>query len=157
MIHASNRALLGFVAGSLAVLTFHQAVVELLHLARLVPQAAYRVTPVMPFNVPLVVDLSFWGGLYGLLYGLVQPRLRGPAWLGGLALGLLAAAVGMLVVAPLKGHPVAWGWHAWPMLRSCLINGGWGLGVSLLYALLQPRPLVRDGLAAAARTGIAST
>jgi hypothetical protein len=44
--------------------------------------------------------------------------------------------------------PVANGWMAWPILRSFLINGCWGLGVGLILPLLLPRGAARtwDGL-----------
>lgn len=142
----STRMVLGFVAGALAVLTFHQGLVAVLHAAGLSSFSAYRVTPVPPFAVPLVVSLSFWGGLYGVVFGLVAPRLRLPYWATGMAVGLLAAMVGMFMVAPIKGNPVAAGWAAWPMARSLLVNGFWGLGLGLILPVLSPRPLLRPAL-----------
>jgi hypothetical protein len=140
------RAFLGFVAGALAVLTFHQGLVELLHILGLAPQAAFRVTPVLPFNVPTIVSLSFWGGVYGAVFGVLKSRFRSPSWQGGLCLGLLAAIIGMVIVSPIKGNPIAYGWYAWPIARSFLVNGFWGVGVGLIIPLLQPRPLVRSSL-----------
>jgi hypothetical protein len=140
------RAFLGFVAGALAVLTFHQGLVEVLHILGVAPQAAYRVTPVLPLNVPMIVSLSFWGGVYGLIHGLLRPRLRVPLWLSGLGLGLIAAVVGMVIVAPIKGNPMAFGWQVWPIARSFLVNGFWGVGVGVILPLLQPRPLVTGQL-----------
>src|SRR6201996_1811397 len=103
MNHPSMRAFLGFVAGALAVLTFHQAFVEALHVIGLAPQAAYRVTPVLPFNVPTIVSLSFWGGVYGSIFWLFRGFFRAPLWLSGLCLGAAAAVIGMTIVAPIKG------------------------------------------------------
>jgi hypothetical protein len=140
------RAFLGFVAGALAVLTFHQGLVETLHVLGLAPQAAYRVTPVLPFNVPLIVSLSFWGGVYGLCFGMARTNFRLPLWLSSLCLGLVAALIGMFIVAPLKGNPVAYDGHAWPIARSFLVNGFWGVGVGLILPLLQPRPLMPSSL-----------
>ena len=48
----------------------------------------------------------------------------------------------MFIVAPIKGNPVAGGWQAWPIARSLLINGFWGLGVGVILPLLMPRALV---------------
>lgn len=135
------RAFLGFVAGALAVLTFHQGMVAALHFAGLLPGVAYRLAPVPPFGVPVIVNLCFWGGLYGLVFGLVSPRLRAPVWVSGIILGLIAATVGMFVVAPIKGTAIANGWAAWPMARSYIINATWGLGVGLILPLLLPRTL----------------
>ncbi|HEY6434542.1 MAG TPA: hypothetical protein VIZ17_21410, partial [Acetobacteraceae bacterium] len=61
----------------------------------------------------------------------------------GVILGIVAALVAMFVVAPVKGGAVANGWHAWPIARSLLINGFWGLGVGLILPLLMPRGLRR--------------
>ena len=133
------RAFLGFVAGALAVLTFHQGMVTALHLAALTTGVAYRIMPVPPFGVPSVVSLSFWGGLYGALFGLMSPRLKLPLWLCGIGIGLVAALVSMIVVAPLKGNAIVYGWAAWPIGRSLLINGVWGLGLGLILPLLWPR------------------
>ena len=140
---AQMRVFLGFIAAVIAVLIFHQGMVAALHSAGLTPFAPYRTTPMPPFNVPLIIDLCFWGGLYGAVFGLLWPRFTRPLWLCGLILGVIAAFVGMFIVAPLKHAPIANGWHAWPFARSLLINGFWGLGVGLILPLLMPRALVR--------------
>ncbi|MGA3398414.1 MAG: hypothetical protein ABSC95_04280 [Acetobacteraceae bacterium] len=143
MWSASTRALLGFIAAAISVLTFHQGMVEALHALGLAPFTAYSANPMPPFGVPLIADLCFWGGLYGLVFGLLLPRFTWPLWVCGLILGIVAALVAMFVVAPIKGIPVANGWHAWPIARSLLINGFWGLGVGLILPLLMPRGLRR--------------
>ena len=138
---APGRALLGFVAAVVSVLTFHQGMWALLHAAGVMPPAPYPTNPVPPFGVPLIASLCFWGGVYGFVFGLVLPRLpRGvPMWLLGLGLGLLAALIGWFVVAPLKGQPVASGFVPVRMLVSVLINGAWGIGVGLILPLLMGR------------------
>ena len=139
-IAAPTRALLGFVAAVLSVLTFHQGMWALLHAAGIMPLAPYPTSPVPPFGAPLIASLCFWGGLYGLGFGLVLPRLpRAPKWLLGLGLGLLAAIVGWFVVAPVKGQPLAGGFVPLRMLISVLINGMWGIGVGLILPLLMRR------------------
>jgi hypothetical protein len=137
------RGFLGFVAAAISVLTFHQGMIALLHTLGVSPFAPYPIGSVRPFNVPIIADLCFWGGLYGLVFGLLMPRFTWPLWLCGLVLGIVAALVGMFVVAPLKGAPIANGGHVWPIARSLLINGFWGLGVGLLLPMLMPRALVR--------------
>ena len=89
--------------------------------------------------MPRIVDLAFWGGLYGILFGLALPRLRPPYWLDGLVLGIIAALVGLFVVAPLKGSPDGGGWQVNNWMRSLLINGFWGIGVGLILPLILPR------------------
>jgi hypothetical protein len=137
---APIRALLGFLAAVLSVLTFHQGMWGLLHVIGWMLLAPYPMNPVPPYAVPLIVSLCFWGGLYGLAYGLALPRLpRMPGWLSGLLLGLLAALVGWFVVAPLKGQPMAGGFNPMRMLLSVLINGCWGIGVGLILPILLPK------------------
>jgi hypothetical protein len=143
MPSALMRVFLGFIAGAIAVLTFHQGMVAALHAAGWVQFAPYPTAPVPPFGVPRIADLCFWGGLYGAVFGLAMPRFTWPAWLNGLILGVIAALVGMFIVAPLKGLPIAGGWMPANILRSLVINGFWGLGVGIILPLLMPRSLVR--------------
>jgi len=140
---APMRAFLGFIAAAIAVLTFHQGMVAVLHAVGWAPFMPYRTTPVPPFGIPVIVSNCFWGGLYGAVFGLAMPRFTWPTWLCGLILGLIAALVGWFIVAPLKGNPIGGGWVPANMLRSVVINGFWGLGVGVILPLLMPRSLVR--------------
>jgi hypothetical protein len=136
---------LGFIAAAISVLTFHQAMWEALHVLNLpglgMPPA-YPTRPVPPLGVPLILDLCFWGGLYGIVFGLLLPRMTPPLWLCGLVLGIIAALVGLLVVPAIKGLPIGAGWVPLNWLRSFLINGFWGIGVGIILPLMlrrQPR------------------
>jgi hypothetical protein len=133
-----QRAVLGFVAAAMSVLTFHQAMWGLLYLLGMMPVAPYPTAAVPPLGIPQILNLAFWGGLYGVLFGAAMPRLRGRLWLWGIGLGLLATVVGVLVVGPLKGRPV--NLSGLSLLRPVLINGFWGLGVGLIAPLLIRRP-----------------
>ena len=136
------RALLGFVAAAISVLIFHQAMWAALHslaLPGLAMPAPYPTEPVPPFGIPRIVNLCFWGGLYGIVFGLLLPRLTAPLWLCGLGLGVIAALVGLLVVPAIKGLPIGAGWVPLSWVRSLLINGFWGLGVGLILPLLMTR------------------
>ncbi len=134
------RAALGFVAGSLAVVVFHQGMVWVLYSNGLAPFRPYDLSPYGPLHIPRLADLCFWGGLYGVGFGVVLPLLRRvPKWLVGLGFGLLAAAVGWFVVAPLKGLPIAGGWAPDAMLRSVVINGFWGIGLGIIAPMIIPR------------------
>jgi hypothetical protein len=145
MGNPATRALLGFIAAAISVLTFHQAMWEALHVLNLpglgMPPA-YPTRPVPPLGVPLILDLCFWGGLYGIVFGLLLPRMTPPLWLCGLVLGIIAALVGLLVVPAIKGLPIGAGWVPLNWLRSFLINGFWGIGVGIILPLMlrrQPR------------------
>ena len=141
MPSTAMRGFLGFTAGVIAVLIFHQGMVAVMHAAGLVLFAPYRTTPVPPFAVPAIVSNCFWGGLWGALFGWLMPRFTWPLWCCGLILGVAAALTAWFVVAPLKAQPLAHGWVAASMLRSLLVNGCFGLGVGLILPMLMPRPL----------------
>ena len=101
------RASFGFLAAVISVLTFHQGMWAFLHLFGLMPPP-YPMRGVPPFGVPLIIDLCFWGGVWGAAFGLVLPRLSGkyPLWVSGLGLGIAAALVGLFIV-PLITHQSA--------------------------------------------------
>ena len=65
MPSATMRGFLGFIAGAIAVLIFHQGMVEAMHALGLVSFSPYRTTPVPPFGVPVIVSNCFWGGPMG--------------------------------------------------------------------------------------------
>jgi ABC-type enterochelin transport system permease subunit len=151
---SSTRIFLGSVAGAISVLIFHQTILQVFFWVGLAPQAAFRVAHVPPFNMPMVVSITFWGAVYGGLFGLVAPRLKGRLWLNGMALGMCAMLIAWFVFLPLKSQPMAWGWEAWPMARSLIAYLLWGAGVGLILPLLHPRgmgatrpPFGRPGLA----------
>lgn len=145
---ALTRAALGFAAAASSVLLFHQGMWIILWVIGLMPAAPFPVRPIPPLGIPQIVNLCFWGGLYGAVYGLVLPRLpaTAPRWLLGLGLGLCAVLVSWFVVAPIKGLPMAGGFVPQRMLISLLINGAWGVGTALILHLLLLR---RGGVARA--------
>ena len=137
-----KRAAMGFVAAVIAVLTFHQGMWALLHvldLQGLKMPAAYPFDGVPPWHVPRIVNLCFWGGLYGIVFGLLLPRFRLPIWLCGVITGFIAAFVGLVIVSAIKGTPIGAGWVVLSWVRSLLINGSWGLGLGLILPFLLPR------------------
>ena len=139
MPNARIRLCLGFVAAVLSVLIFHQGMWEALHLAGMMPPA-YPTNPVPPFGVPLILDLCFWGGVWGAVFGLVLPALpRAPMWVLGLGLGIAAALTGIFIVPLIKRLPVSHNLAAGVFERSFLINLCWGIGVGLILPLLLPR------------------
>jgi hypothetical protein len=131
------RASFGFLAAVISVLTFHQGMWAFLHLFGLMPPP-YPMRGIPPFGVPLIIDLCFWGGVWGAAFGLALPRLLGkyPLWVSGFGLGVAAALVGLFIVPLIKGLPVAGGWAVMAFVRSLLINGFWGFGVGLLLPVI---------------------
>jgi hypothetical protein len=141
MIPASKPIFLGCIAGAIAVLVFHQTTLQLFFWFGLAPQAAFRVAVVTPFNAPMVVSVTFWGAVYGGVFGLVAPRLRVPILVKALLAGLFAMLMTWFVVRPLAGHPIAFGWQSIAMLRSAAACIMWGIGITLILPLLHPRGL----------------
>jgi len=134
--------LIGFVAGALAVLTFHQLTILLLSIGSSTPGNFYSFRPVSPFGVPQVLNQAFWGGLWGCLFALLADRFprSWPLWLAGLVFGAIGPTlVGWFVVAPLRGNPAAQGFDPARMWRSPVINGMFGLGLGIFFDLLRGR------------------
>lgn len=146
---ASPNLILGFIAGFVAVLLFHQPVLAVLSQIGVAKAGVYSLTPTAPLGVPQVISLAFWGGVWGVLFAAVEQRFpRGPAyWIIAFAFGaILPTLVAWFIVAPLKGLPVAGGWQLNRMITGILINGAWGLGTALLLRLAH-----RAGAGRAAR------
>ena len=98
----------------------------------------FPMDPVPPLGVPKLLNLCFWGGLYGIVFGLLMPKFTMPLWLCGLITGLIAVVVGMIVVPAIKGLPIGGGWVPLNWVRSFLINGCWGVGLGIIAPFLLP-------------------
>jgi hypothetical protein len=123
---------LGFIAGFLATLIFHQSAWYLLDHAGLVPadQHAWSMDPIPPFGVPSVISKAFWGGLWGALLALVLTLGAGSTyWLTAIVFGALAPSlVAMYVVTLIKGLPFP---EFWPRIAiAATVNAAWGLGTA---------------------------
>ena len=139
MTRSSTRVFRGCVAGAVSVLLFHQTTLQLFFWLGWAPQAAFRIGLVPPFNAPLVVSITFWGAVYGGLFALLVPWIKGPLWFKGMVAGVCAMTLAWVVFLPIMGFPTAFGWRAWPMLRSFVAYQMWGLGLVLVLPLLHPR------------------
>lgn len=130
-----------FAAGALAMLTFHQCAVGLFHAAGLYVVAPFDLNPVGPFGVPQVVNGAFWSGLWGIvLLSVCLPSMRRlmPGWANGMLFGAIAPpAFLFLVVAPLKGQPLAFaqGWGS--IARIMLAHSFWGFGMVVVDERLR--------------------
>jgi hypothetical protein len=130
---------LAFIAGALAVPVFHQVFYLVLHLAGVLPTAPYQMTPTKPLGVPALLSISFWGGVWGVVFALTVRRwFDGAAyWVasfiaGGIALTLVA----LFIAAPLKTGqlPAAAGRF---FGIGFLLNAAWGIGWALFLALFE--------------------
>ena len=80
----------------------------------LIQSHVYSMKSVPPYGMPTIVNQTFWGGLWGLLFAALADML--PPW-PLLLLGFLFGVHGPVlvrwfVVTPLKGTPSAAGWGA---------------------------------------------
>lgn len=136
-----KRLLIGFAAGFIAVLTFHQIVILLMWAGGIVPNPPYSFAPRGPLSVPTVLSLAFWGGVWGIVIAAIAETKPGwPPVLIGLFVGaVLCVLVGYTLVAGLRGEPMMGGWNPARWWRSIVINGVWGLGAGWLYGLMARR------------------
>ena len=82
--------LLGFLAGFVAVLVFHQGAAWLLHMLTVKAQIGagvfgrvpfpFNMAPVKPFGVPQVLSWAFWGGVWGVALAFLLRAMRLPWW-----------------------------------------------------------------------------
>ena len=142
---------LGFVAGFLAVLVFHQGTAFLLNIhGNRVPELvawigrtgpAYSMMAVPPFGVPGVITMAFWGGLWGIALAALLRLTPVPDLFTGLLFGaVVVTLVGFAIATQGRGLPSFTGGsrHLW--LQAALLNGAWGWGAAVLL-----RPLALRG------------
>jgi len=132
------RLATGFAAAFISVWTFSMGTFVVFQAAGApLPFPPWSMMPVPPLGVPQIVSSAFWGGLWGVLYALLEPRLtaRFSWWLGGLVYGLLPLLVAWFVVLPLKGMPVAGGFMPAGVLLGLASHTLWGLGTALFFRL----------------------
>jgi hypothetical protein len=138
-----SRIGLGFVAGVLATLIFHEIGVGLCHLAGLTQNTPYSLAPVPPFGVPRVMSLAFWGGVWAIAFVLAEkPMARFPAgyWIAAAAFGAIVPTVfSWLVIAPLRGQPLGYGFHLARTISGLIVNGLWGLGTGVFLTMVAGR------------------
>jgi len=127
----------GFLSGAVAVLAFHQGALALLHVFQLSPRAPYSFAPTLPFGVPELWSLAFWGGVWGVVLAAAFARLDGARLvLASLLFGLLLPTlIAWFAVAPLKGQPLAAGGAPLGMMAGLVVNAAWGFGAGLGLAL----------------------
>ena len=127
-----------FIAGTLAVPLFHQVMLALLVAIGMTTYKPFQFMATKPFGVPQLISLSFWGGVWGLILGLVLLRVRSSLayWTIATIFGAIAPTlVAGLVVAPLKGMTTPR--DPKMAVTGLLVNAAWGLGTALLYRLFE--------------------
>jgi hypothetical protein len=129
--------IIGFVAGFVSVLVFHQGVFAILHQLQITPRAPYSMSHTAPFGVPQLWSIAFWGGVWGVLLAASFARLDDARLIiASIIFGaILPTLVAWFVVSPLKGHPVAAGFAPAGMAIGVVVNAAWGLGTGIGLAL----------------------
>ena len=137
------RLALGYVAGFLAVPLGHQIMLMLLHGIGFTRNAPWNLAPTPPLGVPVLLSQSFWGGIWGIVFALIEPRLPrnllaywiSVALFGGVAL----TAVYVAVVLPIKGSPPNPEPPLIGLTMGFLVNAAWGVAAALLLKLFSKR------------------
>src|SRR5258708_36827653 len=106
------NSLKAFIAGFASTLIFHQGVLALLHAADASVPAPFSMAATAPLQVPAVISLAFWGGVWAVL---LWPLIRANGGWGSWVFAAGRAALGSVICAPrggcpAKGEPVGRGW-----------------------------------------------
>jgi hypothetical protein len=125
-----------FVAGFLAVPTFHHIALWIFNAIGWTAMKPYSFAATKPFGVPVLISLAFWGGVWGLVLGWLLGRVRW-YWTTAIVFGAIAPTlVAGFVVAPLKGMQVDRS-DMRLVVVGLAVNAAWGLGTAVLYRLMN--------------------
>jgi hypothetical protein len=144
MTITARTALMGFVAGALAVVVFHQGMVLILHLMKLVPNFPWNTGTFRggPVPIPVIVNQMFWGGIWGIGFAAVAGLIPvAHNILRGVIYGLLGPGLlGNGILVPLfKGGAFLWGFQGQRIMISALIASAFGAGLAVFFRLLAKR------------------
>jgi hypothetical protein len=133
---------IGFVAGFLAVPLGHQVMAFIHYELGMRPTMPWEMGPATraahkAFGLPSVVNLSFWGGVWGVVWAMLQPLMPRGALNYIVAIlfgGVCATAFSVYGVTAIKGLPM--GSMSWIGFE---INGAWGLATAFFYNQMSRR------------------
>ena len=102
------------------------------------------------WTVPTIVNIMFWGGLWGALFGVIHSKLPGGAlWVKGLIYGLIITVISNWTLLPLIRRALGVtnaaqialfsGGDPKRMLTVVLILTAFGAMTGLLFGLLRNR------------------
>ena len=131
-----------FAAGFISVLVFQMGAWAIMYALGMTASAPFGYGPTKPFGVPQIWSFAFWGGVWGLIFGLVERWFpEGPMYyVAAFLFGAIAPVLVLWFIAlPLKGVPVAAGWKPMTMLFHVIMHGCFGLGVGLLLTYRDGR------------------
>ncbi len=127
-----RTVMVGFIAGALSVLIFHQFGFWVSNELGLTRSQLYNLRGVPPWGVPTIVSMAFWGGLWGIVAAFLVPRLPGAlsgvlGWI--LFAGVIVTLANWFVVLPIKGAPVGGGFRMPGVVVVPLVYAFWGFGM----------------------------
>ena len=131
-----------FAAGFLSVMVFQMGAWAILYALGILPNPPFSYNATKPFGVPQIWSWAFWGGAWGLVFGIVERWFpQGPGYyLAAFVFGALACSLALwFIVFPLKGLPMAAGWKPVMMLIHLGLHGAFGLGLALLLTYRDGR------------------
>jgi hypothetical protein len=138
-----KNLLMGFVAGAIAVVTAHEIINFLLLQAGLFPRVPWSMAPAAGTGVPQIVSDMFWGGLWGVLFAMIQERIPGGSLpVKGLIFGSVGPAlIGVFILVPLitGRFPLFFGGDPKLIISVLLILAGFGAAMGWLYGFLTSR------------------
>ena len=129
---------IGFFAGFLAVLVFHQLTLAGLSAAGITKNMPYSMKLVGPLAIPQFISAAFWGGVWGIALQLISQHWRRDV--SYVLKAMLFGAVGptlvsWFVVAWLKGLPLGGGFKTAGIITGLSVNAAWGVGTALFILL----------------------
>lgn len=130
-------------AGASSVLLFQMGALAILNAVGQTPALPFPYTPTKPFGIPQIWSFCFWGGVWALVFGVVEKYFpEGPLYyVSSFLFGIVGPVLVLwFVVFPLKGLPLAAGLDPGRMLTQLVIHGCYGLGVGILLRVAAYRP-----------------
>jgi hypothetical protein len=123
---------------------FHQVTLLGLNTIGMTKASLWVMAPVPPFGVPRIISLSFWGGVFGLFYPLLQIRFSNIVafLIVGIVFGAIAPTLcSWYIVNAIRGvaRGPNGGWALPGLLIGPIVNGAWGLGTALFLLLFNRR------------------
>ena len=133
-VSLGRTILLGFVAAVISVLVFHQGTIWGMRQLGWIAAQPWNLTGrVPPYDVPVLVNQCFWGGLWGILIAVILRGVRGPVLLAGFLIGILGPAMVNFIVLPiLRGTAMFAGGDPMGIARTAFIGGTFGWGTALI-------------------------
>jgi hypothetical protein len=141
---SARTLILGFVAGAISVLVFHQGMIFLLYMMKQTPNFPWNVTAMKTgMGLPILINQMFWGGLWGVgfaaighLIPVTHNILRGAVY--GL-LGPFLLGGGVLVPLLKQTGPYFWMWPGQRWIVGALIGAAFGVGIAVILRALAKR------------------